>query len=305
MKPGLQKHEILEVELELTGTCNLDCPLCSRSYENAKHLLVKHIRPLDEWIAHLDSFPNLRYTCLSGAVSEPTMYKEFLGLIRYLKSRNITFDLYTNANTHKEEWWQELGTLVSGKDRVLFTVCGTTQELHEKYRVNSSLEQVLQHARAFRKSGSTHDWIQLIRFDYNHENLESDDMKKIIAEFNHLYVCESAPYQERFNIIKDPDNNIKMAGSLGEKYNIIRNAVLKRYDSGTKCSMKCKSFELQFLFIDNFGGEHPCFLHRIYDTKPFDHTDYSDIFEFKNRYCYECESMTKTMLESNGMERMG
>jgi MoaA/NifB/PqqE/SkfB family radical SAM enzyme len=306
MNIGIKREEVLELELELTGICNLDCPLCSRSYENAQHLKVKHIRPLEEWIAHLDSFPNLRYTCLSGAVSEPTMYKDFLELIRYLNSRNINYDLYTNANTHKEEWWEELGTLVTHpKNRVLFTVCGTTQELHEKYRVGSSLEQVLRHAKAFRKSGTTTDWIQLIRFEYNKDNLESDDMKKIIEEFNHLYVCESAPYQERFKIIKDPNTDIRMAGKLGEKYNVIRSAVLKRYESGTTCTMKCKSFELKFLFVDNFGGEHPCFLHRIYDNKPFDHNDYSDIFKFKNKYCYECESMTKTMLERNGMERMG
>lgn len=303
MKPGLQRHEILEVELELTGTCNLDCPLCSRSYENAQHLVGKHIRPLKEWIEQLNSFPSLRYVCVSGSVSEPTMYKEFLELIRYLKSRGIELDIYTNANTHKPAWWAELGTLMGPKDRVLFTVCGTTQELHEKYRVGSSLKEVLDHAKAFRDTSNA-DWLQLIRFEYNAEDMDSDDMKSIIAEFNNMCFYDSAPYQERFEIIKEP-TDIKMVGKLADKYNVIRKASLQRFDSGTKCTMKCKSYELKFLFLDNYGGEHPCFLHRIYNNQPFDHTDYSDVFEFKNRYCYECESLTKTMLESNGMERMG
>jgi MoaA/NifB/PqqE/SkfB family radical SAM enzyme len=304
MKKGLSVDQIREVELELTGTCNLDCPLCTRSYENGKHLNVKNIRPLQEWINQLDTFPNLQYVCVSGSVSEPTMYKEFLPLMRYLVSRNCEIEVYTNANTHNESWWTELGTILRPTDKIWFTVCGSTQELHEKYRVGSSLEEVLKHARAYRASGAKNDWLQLIKFEYNKDDLESKAMDKIKAEFNTVYYCQSAPYQERFNIIKGP-TDIKMPKEIGKKYNVIRNASLKRYDDGVKCEMKCKSFELRFLSIDNFGNIHPCFLYRMYKGTPFDHTDYTEIHEFKNRFCYECESLTKSMLERNGMERMG
>ncbi len=129
-------------------------------------------------------------------------------------------------------------------------------------------------------------------------------MQKIKDEFSIVYYQESSPYQERFNIIKQP-TDIKMVGELGKKYNTIRNASLKRYDNNVKCSMKCKSFELRYLSIDNFGNIHPCFLYRMYKKTPFDHTDYTEIHEFKNRFCYECESLTATMLERNGLERMG
>ncbi len=129
-------------------------------------------------------------------------------------------------------------------------------------------------------------------------------MDKIKSEFNTVYYCLSSPYQERFNIIKNT-TDIKMPKIIGKKYNIIKNASLKRYDDGVKCEMKCKSFELRFLNIDNFGNIHPCFLYRIYKGTPFDHNDYSEIHEFKNKFCYECESLTKSMLERNGMERMG
>jgi len=230
MKKGLSVEQIREVELELTGTCNLDCPLCIRSYENGKHLVVKNIRPLQEWIDQLETFPNLQYACISGSVSEPTLYEEFLPLMRYLVSRNCEIEIYTNANTHDELWWTELGTI--------------------------------------------------------------------------LKPTVSSPYQERFNIIKNT-TDIKMPKIIGKKYNIIKNASLKRYDDGVKCEMKCKSFELRFLNIDNFGNIHPCFLYRIYKGTPFDHNDYSEIHEFKNKFCYECESLTKSMLERNGMERMG
>ena len=42
----LADYQIHEIELELTGTCNLQCPLCARSNPNAQHLLVKNHRPL-------------------------------------------------------------------------------------------------------------------------------------------------------------------------------------------------------------------------------------------------------------------
>ena len=305
MSKGLSKDQILEVELELTGTCNLDCPLCARFYENAQHLVVKNIRPLPDWIAQLDQYPNLGFVCLAGSVSEPTMYKEFVGLVEYLVSRNIRIDLYTNANTHNPVWWEHLGTLLRSTDKVFFTVCGSTQAIHEVYRVKSSLQQVLDHASSLRKSGKLNDYIQPIRFEYNAEDLESDAMKAIIDQFSKLWFIESMPYQERFGIIKDTNTPIKMVGKLAEKYNIIKDSALNRYDTGTSsCKMSCKSFETQNLYIDNFGNEFPCHLYKIYKKTPFDHTDYSSIHKFENRFCYECESLTTTILEINGLERM-
>lgn len=305
MKTGLTKEEILEIELELTGTCNLHCPLCTRSYENAKHMVRKNIRPLSEITEQLDGFPNLKNVCLAGLVSEPTMYKEFTGLIKYLVGRNITIELYSNANTHTKKWWRELGELFTPTDRIYFTVCGSTQELHEKYRVGSKLSQVLAHAEEFRKCGKCNDYIQHIKFEYNAEDLKTPAMQAIIAQFSNTFLINSLPYQERFGIIKDESTDIKMTGDLAAKYNTIKTSVMKRYDAKTACKMRCKSFETQFISIDNFGDIHPCFLYRMYKKVPFDHTDYTEIFKFTHDFCYECESLTTSMLERNGLERMG
>jgi len=303
MKAGLNRDEILEVELELTGTCNLDCPLCLRSYEGAQHLVQKNVRPVAEWIAQLDTFPNLKFVCMAGSVSEPTMYKDFVPLLKYLVGRNIKIELYTNGNTRTTKWWEEIGQIFAPTDRVYFTVCGSTQELHEIYRVNSSLAQILRNASHFRKNGNCNDWIQHIRFEYNAEDLESTNMKAIMDQFSNRLLIDSSPYQERFGIIKE-ETTIKMFGKLGEKYKTIKDSVLKRYDSGASCKMRCKSFETKFLSINQFGEEFPCFLYRVYKKTPFDHNDYTDIHKFEYDFCYECESLTTSILERNGMERM-
>lgn len=305
MKKGLTKEEVLEIELELTGTCNLHCPLCTRSYENAQHMVRKNVRPLAEITAQLDEYPNLQNVCLAGLISEPTMYKEFTGLIQYLVGRGIMIELYTNANTRTKQWWRELGELFAPTDKIYFTVCGSTQELHEKYRVGSSLAQVLEHAAEFRKCGKCNDYIQHIKFEYNAEDLATPAMQEIIAQFSNSFLINSLPYQERFGIIKDETTDIKMMGDLSAKYNTIKTNVMRRYDANVACKMRCKSFETRFISIDNFGDIHPCFLYRIYKKTPFDHTDYGEIHKFTYDFCYECESLTTSMLERNGLERMG
>ena len=135
----LNKIDIEEIEMDLTGICNLACPLCTRNYVHAKPMLVKNIRPLLEITNQLDTFINLKRFACAGTISEPTLYPDFIEFVKYLNSRSITYEIFSNGNTHDEKWWEELGKIINGKSRVIFTVCGSTQELHEKYRVGSSL----------------------------------------------------------------------------------------------------------------------------------------------------------------------
>ena len=85
----LLNTEIHEIELELTGTCNLDCPLCSRNNPAAQHLLVKNHRPVEEIIKTIETYPNLKRICIAGIISEPTLYKDFKRLIQYIGIRDL------------------------------------------------------------------------------------------------------------------------------------------------------------------------------------------------------------------------
>ena len=298
---GLKETEIKGLELDLTGTCNLSCPLCMRSYSGAQHLVKKNVLPVSEWIEIIDRFPNIEQVVLAGIISEPTMYANLFCLLEHLVKRNISIELNTNGNTHKPDWWEELGNILTSKDRVMFTVCGSTQELHEKYRVGSNLQQILDHATAYRKNGKNNDCIQHISFDYNTDDLKTSEMQKIINQFSHKRLISSLPYQERFDIL-DQDTDIKMINELSSKYNRIKK--VSKLKKGKKCSMRCKSLDTKFLAIDNFGRITPCFLHRMHTDDNFDYNDYSKILKFDYDFCYECESMTALLIESNGMERM-
>jgi len=303
----LSNKDIKEVELDLTGTCNLSCPLCARNYNNQSDLILYNERPISDIINQLNAFPNLTDCCLAGIVSEPTLYKDFFKLIKYLVNRNIKIELYTNASIHTTSWWKELAKLLTQRDKVYFTICGSSQELHEKYRKGSNLQTIIDNAMAFKKSSKYNiDCIQYIIFEYNKNDYASIDTKKIIEKFSHNCSIDSLPYRERFNIKKSNtlEKTISMRQELSDKYAYI-SKYGKRALSSKKSLIKCKSFDDKFVAIDQFGKIYPCFLYRLYEKNINFNLNYEKIFNFDYDFCYECEKNTTAILEQNGLERMG
>ncbi len=286
------KDDVRMLELELTGTCNLKCPLCVRENPNFKDYVISNQRPLKDIIKQLDTFKNLTDMCLAGIMSEPTHYNDLIPLLVYLEDRGIQTEMYINGNTKTTEWWDTLGQILKCT-KVIFTVCGSTQELHEKYRVNSSLEQIYKNAEAFRSSGNKNDYIQLIKFNYNNNDIcENRDI--ITKSFNNIIEINSLPYQERFNI----NSNIKMTDELTDIYTRIQNSTKNR---NTK--IQCKSIKTKFISIDQFGNENPCFLYKLFTDDKFNY-DFSDILDNKYEFCYECDKMNAVILEINDIELM-
>lgn len=296
------KADIEEIEMDLTGHCNLKCPLCTRNYSHAQHLVGKNIRHIDEIKAQLDTFPNLKRFFIAGAVSEPTMYKYFLEFIEYLNSRNITYELYTNGNTHRPDWWTKLGTMVPEECKVAFTICGSTQELHETYRVGSSLQEILDHAEAYRKSGKTNDYIQHIKFEYNLEDFETEAMQNIINQFNNAELIDTEG-QRRFNEYKEPL-------PFGVKPKDMRERAIRsifkhrpRPDDGKTYDIQCKSIQKNKVYINQYGKISACYIHAEFEQDYFegDQFDYSDILDFKYPDCFLCEKRTNCLIEKTGL----
>lgn len=310
---GFTHSQIREVELELTGICNLNCPLCAKNYKSTNSkLLTPNIRSLESIISQLDSFHDLEYVCLSGISTEPTTFKDLFGLVDYLNSRDIKIELYTNGDLHTSKYWEDFGKLfVKEKDLVVFTVCGSTQELHEKYRVGSSLEKVLSSADSFRKYNITkNDRLQYILFEYNKNDFNSPDYKNILKQFsgvqhfnNNNQYTESAAYNYRFNMI-DGETDIDTISERNEKYKTISKIGEAKKKIGN-CELECKSLTNRFVDIDQYGNIFPCHIYRmLHGNIPFNTKDYSDILNFKYDSCIECEKFTLSLLKKNDFTRM-
>lgn len=196
---------VKDTELELTNLCNAKCPLC---YRNNKDYISKvpYQRPLNEVIDQLNLFTNLESIKLVGTISEPTLYKDFFPLINYLNLRNIEIEICTNGDTHQPSWWGELGKLLKKDDKVFFTICGSTQALHEVYRKGTKLQNILDNASTLRKfSKYKNDYAQLIRFNYNDDDFNGLEIIKTVSNFSNLYWTETflALPKEQYKLMDD------------------------------------------------------------------------------------------------------
>ena len=285
--------DILDIELELTGFCNLKCPLCA-SVLFADRCGGVNIRPLGSWIEQLDRYDNLKSVCMSGICSEPTLYPWIFELIDYITGRGISIELYTNGNTHDAKWWNELNRHMTERDLVIFTICGSTQEIHGKYRVGSNLKTIMDNARSFMLDNRhQNDCVQHIMFRYNADDFRLN-MKPIINMFHNRILIETSPIAERYGIETD---GICMDAEKGRKYARLVSDVMsrRRLQRGNLC---CKSKETGFISIDQFGNEYPCMLYRLFSTDMFDRGNYGKIDSFSYGFCYDCDkrflSMSKT-----------
>ena len=237
---------------------------------------------------------------LAGILSEPTLYKELFELIDYLKRRNLKIELNTNGDTHDEEWWRKLSGFLDEQDCVLFTICGTTQELHSKYRVGSNLSRIMAHVGSFREIGKHNDCLQYIRFQYNTEDAKTV-MKRMGDLFSNVSIIDTLPYNERFNVV--PGNEFDMQGKQHKLYMALKMMTLAKYGAGNN-RVDCLSRNRGFLALDNYGNEYPCFLYRLYSKDTFKVGDYRKIERFDYEFCYECEEFMKKQLSNHNMEVM-
>lgn len=297
----VKKSEIEEIEMDLTGTCNLSCPLCTRNYSHADHLVEKNVRTFDQITAQLDEFSNLQRFFIAGAVSEPTMYKDFVKFIEYLNSRNIYYELFTNGNTRTEQWWRELGQLIPSHCRCCFTVCGSNQQLHEMYRVGSDLQQILRNAAAFRGNERKNDWIQHIRFQYNAEDRDSDDMRSIFSQFSNVMLVETEGIRRLNEHKVDVPAGVAPLPTRDKMIKLLFN---QRPKPGSHATIQCRSLENKKVYINQFGQISACYVHAEFERDYFNgpEFDYTDILSFKFPDCFLCEKRTRTIIEKTGLD---
>ncbi len=293
----LSKDFFEEFELDLTGTCNLQCPLCSRNYKHAQHMNKKNIRPLSDIIKQLDNFPNLKRAFIAGQVSEPTLYPELINYLKYLKSRNIYVELFSNASIKNDKLWEDIAKTLDNNDQIHFTICGDNQTDHEKYRIGSKLENIL-HNKNIVQSIKKIDYCQFIRFEYNKDQFDN------ILKFNFTksYIVESEGPRFINNKIKEPLFGVH---PVHHRLNNINTLLKLRPLSGSKIKINCKSLRDKKIYIDQFGNESACYVHHEYSPKNIftnDIYNYNDILNFTFDECWACSDRCDRFIKTLNLE---
>lgn len=289
--PVDSNNSIKEFEIDLTGTCNLKCDRCSRNYVHAQHLKKANIRSLQEITSQLDQFPELKRCMLAGQVSEPTLYPELIGFLQYLKSRHIKVELYTNASKLNLDLFSDIGKVLDKDDRVIFTICGTRQSIHEQYRKGSSLAVILQNAQALRKQNPI-DVCQYIRFKHNLSDWQSG--RWTFLGFSHYFWCESEGNRLH-------EKTVESRKSIPVKQ-VLYDALfsrLRRRSFYSNDEFICDHLASGKVYIDQFGKVYPCYSIAEYDQielKDFD-------FDFCTKEaCKLCSKYCREMQQKYGLD---
>ncbi len=129
----------ISLAIEPTTACNLRCPECPsglRSFTRPTGMLNLGLyqKVIDE------QAKNLSYLLLYFQ-GEPYLHQDFLTLVKYASQKNIYTATSTNAHYLTDEIAKE--TVLSGLDRLIISIDGTTQETYEQYRIGGSLAKVI------------------------------------------------------------------------------------------------------------------------------------------------------------------
>ena len=305
----LDLSKIIDVELELSTKCNANCPLCYRNYKSFKKHYEQPIRnderELSEIISQLEKFPNLEYVRLVGSVSEPTLHSNFLELCSYLKSQKLKLEICTNGDTHKTEWWYELGKILDDTDKIYFTICGSNQKIHSHYRKNTSLQRILENVSAFQNGNHPNksDYAQCIKFWYNNDDLESSEFKNIVSVFNNIYYTETFLLKERDIYVKtDNIMDFRPPRKKADEYFKIDTISKTLWENNLLHTANCMVDRYNRIQIDAYGKIYPCYLFLENSNGAEWDMDMSKIRRMDYYVCRFCDKKIKTICDDNDLD---
>lgn len=137
----------LSISIEPTTSCNLRCPECPsglRSFTRPTGMLNQDL--FQSVINQLA--PSLSYLIFYFQ-GEPYLHPSLLDMVRYASSQKIYTTTSTNAHYLNDEAAKE--TVLSGLDRLIISIDGTTQDAYASYRIGGRLDKVIEGTKSIIK----------------------------------------------------------------------------------------------------------------------------------------------------------
>ena len=139
-KKDFHKGSPFSLSIEPTTACNLGCPECPSGLKQftrptGKLDLALHKKMLAQ-VAKSVFYINYYFQ------GEPFLHPQFLELIKEAKKNKVYTATSTNAHFIDAEKAEEI--VLSGLDRLIISIDGTTQETYENYRIDGKLKKVIE-----------------------------------------------------------------------------------------------------------------------------------------------------------------
>jgi radical SAM protein with 4Fe4S-binding SPASM domain len=133
----------VSVSIEPTTACNLGCPECPSGLKmfsrNTGNLSQENFQ---QWLTDMASYVTYINFYFQG---EPFIHPKFLELVKFASQKKVYTSTSTNAHFLHDELAKQ--TVLSGLDRLIISIDGTTQEVYEQYRIHGKLDKVLEGTR--------------------------------------------------------------------------------------------------------------------------------------------------------------
>ncbi len=183
-KPLFKTHLLPAfISVEPTNVCQLQCPECpvGLRHENPKNAIQLNEATFRKTIDELKSKLLHVIFYFQG---EPLLNKNVSSYINYAHQNKIYTSTSTNAQSLNPEFAKSL--VLSGLDKLIISIDGSTQEVYEKYRVGGKLQKAIDGVKYVQewkqkfKSVTPIIEIQFVVFKTNEHQL--DDMRALAKE---------------------------------------------------------------------------------------------------------------------------
>lgn len=186
-----------------------------------------------------------------GNLGDPIIAKDCLDIIIHFHKMGASQTIHTNGSLRTANWWRKLALVPDV--RVFFGIDGATQETHEFYRRNTSLQKILNNARAFNDAGGSSVW-QMIAFKHNEHEIEQARLLSQEYGFGAFEILHT----RRFHF----DSTYTYVWK-GEEYVLEppTNALVRPLDSSVlhqKYSIECKAKRDEKIYVAANGSVWPC-----------------------------------------------
>jgi MoaA/NifB/PqqE/SkfB family radical SAM enzyme len=193
--------------IEISSKCTLQCPRCART--EVPDTLVNTELDLEFFKRNFTPdfvLNNVEKITFCGDDGDPIYARSLIPVIQYIKSiKPVKFVIVTNGSYKKEDWWHELGRLLTSDDHVHFSLDGWDQASNEQYRVNSDWDSIVKGITTLRNSSHVYMTWDAIAFSFNQNHL--DDMQQLAKElgFDQFQLTLSTKFNKVYNIYPKDD----------------------------------------------------------------------------------------------------
>ena len=161
--------------IEISSKCTLRCPRCAR--QEVPDTLVNTQLDLEFFKRNFTSefvLDNVEKITFCGDDGDPIYAHDLIHVIKYIKSiKPVEIVVVTNGSHKKADWWRGLGTALTDRDTVHFSIDGWDNVSNNLYRVNSDFDSIVTGITQLRSVSRCQLIWAAIAFKFNEQQLDT------------------------------------------------------------------------------------------------------------------------------------